>query len=192
MLFRSAEASGSTGWTCAVSTRERSEGRATPDTCREGHNAASVVYGRARRCALQSIAQGILQTPRRAGKGQEGRTHRCGEKARDPGQHDHQRRSTLDAKDRLTFKTDALSLSCERRPRLRFDWRRCTGGAGGLVFALLAATPPVGVAPCKGAVSCLAAARRCSCNDIILTGDGADAPACLWPSPKRGIGGASG
>jgi hypothetical protein len=45
-----------------------------------------------------------------------------------------------------------LSWPDGRRARIRFDWRRCAVGAGDLVITLLAATPSVGVAPCKGAV----------------------------------------
>jgi hypothetical protein len=43
----------------------------------------------------------------------------------------------------------------------------------------------------QGCRSRSAAARRYSFNDIRLTVDGADAPAFSWPSPKRGMGGAS-
>ena len=51
---------------------------------------------------------------------------------------------------------------------------------------------PAGVAPCKGAVSCSAATPREGLDDLRLMVDGAGAPAFSWPSPKRGMGGASG
>jgi hypothetical protein len=79
-----------------------------------------------------------------------------------------------------------------RRARFRFDGRRGAGGAGDLVFALLAATPPACVAPRKGAVLVGPLARRNAVIASRLLADGADAPALLWPIPERGRSGASG